>query len=100
MNQVVAQPRPLLVGGCVADVMTHRRSTRRKDCQVGAARRLECELRLHTLSDLIVTDVWQDRRLATRQPRNLCVPESLNFFRHSRVVAMTIDNHVAPSLAE
>src|SRR6185369_13204818 len=57
MNEVVAQPGPPLIGGCVADVVPHRRSTGREDRQIGPARRLECELRLHALPDLIVADL-------------------------------------------
>src|SRR5262245_48399054 len=99
MNQVVAQPRPLLVGGCIAKVMPHRRSPRRENCQVGAARGLECELRLHALADLVVADRWCRRRLAAGESCDLRIAKRLNVLGNGRVMPVAINDHFNPSLA-
>ncbi len=95
LDEVVACARPGGRSRLVADVVRHRRRTRRKNRDVCATLALQLELvLLDRLADLVIADAprrrhWQARVL---EARKLLVPELLMRVRSSRVVAVAVDD--------
>src|SRR5580700_6863895 len=96
MDQFVANAGPLRAHRFVADVMRHRRGSRRKNSQIRAALTLQLQLRvLQALAQLVIADAWRcyAPRLAALEGVDLRVAKGLQLLRRRRVMAMAIDDH-------
>jgi hypothetical protein len=97
MNEIVADLRPFLAHGEVADVVAHAGGARREDCEIGAAFALELELRaLDAGADLVVRHLQAGARrqgALVLDRLGLVLAEAVQVLGFGRVMAVTVDDH-------